>query len=553
MSPNPRMVGPRRVWAPKGGGPKISRCFFLLPPQVSFFLLTLGGRFVEFWCCFWSAGALKCARLEFSGCRPVWRKNISHQCFLDRIPLLEDVQASWVIGPLCSCSSQLHDTSGGTWRNAGFQWEERWSVVAVSVPDHADLTNPGRRHPTHSHFAHGARRVGFPERNTSSTSCVLVQLGWLFAHGASKAPNGASNIGGTVERESWDTLSLGSAGGKTWAGSCRVRITVVAGHCLWSPSRQERTRRPRARDGEARVATRGRFSGGRTGQRSHVQQSIRPGEGPHQVTRRSRGVSSLHSNANLQGNDHPFPLVSCSLASQTSSAASPRGSCMPMWPSPRLFWPPSCCMSSCWGAEPSGFLVGEHSRPHLQRGWGTREDKRICPRFGCSGCQCRWWPQAGGGGWRTAIVRRLAIGSRHHLGVCIAWRRQTSERSRRDGWGGPSGSQEGQGTKVPWVRRRELDWSFLLWKLGAGSRKRRMGSWQGWPRLGHGAKHHSCRGVLSRHGECDGLGCSGARLQKLWLHPFWRCKDALALMGLLQRSMRWKGTSVMPALPRRQV
>ena len=48
------------------------------------------------------------------------------------------------------------------------------------------------------------------------------------------------------------------------------------------------------------------------------------------------------------------------------------------------------------------------------------------------------------------------------------------------------------------------------------------------------------QGVLSRHGECDGVGCSGARLQKLWLHPFWRCKDALALMVLL-RGMRWKG------------
>ena len=59
------------------------------------------------------------------------------------------------------------------------------------------------------------------------------------------------------------------------------------------------------------------FSGGRTGQRSHVQQSIRPGEGAHQVTRRSRGRSSHHSNANLQGNDHPFPLVSSSLASQS--------------------------------------------------------------------------------------------------------------------------------------------------------------------------------------------------------------------------------------------
>ena len=46
-------------------------------------------------------------------------KNIGHQCFLDRILLLEDVQVSWLL--LVHCASQLHDASGGTWRNAGFQ------------------------------------------------------------------------------------------------------------------------------------------------------------------------------------------------------------------------------------------------------------------------------------------------------------------------------------------------------------------------------------------------------------------------------------------------
>ena len=39
-------------WGPKGGGPKISRFFPPLPPQFSFFLLSLGGPFVEFWWCF---------------------------------------------------------------------------------------------------------------------------------------------------------------------------------------------------------------------------------------------------------------------------------------------------------------------------------------------------------------------------------------------------------------------------------------------------------------------------------------------------------------------
>ena len=43
--------------------------FFPLPPHCSFFLPSLGGPFVEFWWCFLKASTLKCARLEFSGCR----------------------------------------------------------------------------------------------------------------------------------------------------------------------------------------------------------------------------------------------------------------------------------------------------------------------------------------------------------------------------------------------------------------------------------------------------------------------------------------------------
>ena len=70
----PEGVGPRRVWgpprvgSPNGGGPKISRFFSLsrhsllfFPSLVSLFRGIFGGV--------WSAGALKCARLEFSGCR----------------------------------------------------------------------------------------------------------------------------------------------------------------------------------------------------------------------------------------------------------------------------------------------------------------------------------------------------------------------------------------------------------------------------------------------------------------------------------------------------
>ena len=48
------MVGPWKVGlkGPKGGGPEISRFFFSLPPEISFFLLSLVGLLVEFWWCF---------------------------------------------------------------------------------------------------------------------------------------------------------------------------------------------------------------------------------------------------------------------------------------------------------------------------------------------------------------------------------------------------------------------------------------------------------------------------------------------------------------------
>ena len=72
-SPNLEKVGPRRV-----GGPKISRFFFPLPPQFSFFLsLWVSSRvffplsrglLVEFWWCFGRSGLQMCL-FSPSGCR----------------------------------------------------------------------------------------------------------------------------------------------------------------------------------------------------------------------------------------------------------------------------------------------------------------------------------------------------------------------------------------------------------------------------------------------------------------------------------------------------
>ena len=122
--------------------------------------------------------------------------------------------------------------------------------------------------------------------------------------------------------------------------------------------------------------------------------------------------------------------VSSSLVSQTSSAAS-RGSCIPS----------SCCTSS-WGAEPSGFLAGERCHPHL---------RIACRRTHLSEI------------WMSRI---LAMAVDTTL-VCAL---DGDGRPWRGGWGGLSGRVP----KFVGRCRREFDLSFLMWKLGAGSRRRQM-------------------------------------------------------------------------------
>ena len=95
-----RRVGAPKGGAPKGGGPKISRFFFPSPAAkfVLFFhillvvSLTFGGV--------WSAGALKCARLEFSGCRvKPWRpRNKSGQKNQKHGKTIFLKQPSWKFG-----------------------------------------------------------------------------------------------------------------------------------------------------------------------------------------------------------------------------------------------------------------------------------------------------------------------------------------------------------------------------------------------------------------------------------------------------------------------
>ncbi len=63
----PEGLGPEG-WGPEGWGPKISRFFFPSPPSFSLFFVSLWVSSRGFLVGFWKRGAVKCARLEFSGC-----------------------------------------------------------------------------------------------------------------------------------------------------------------------------------------------------------------------------------------------------------------------------------------------------------------------------------------------------------------------------------------------------------------------------------------------------------------------------------------------------
>ena len=66
-------ASPLDTSSPSAGPPKISLFFFSLPPEVSFFLPSLGGLLVEFWWCLKRQDPQMCT-LGLSGCRVKTRR-----------------------------------------------------------------------------------------------------------------------------------------------------------------------------------------------------------------------------------------------------------------------------------------------------------------------------------------------------------------------------------------------------------------------------------------------------------------------------------------------
>ena len=90
--PNLERVEPRKGGAPKGGRPKISRFFFPFPATVFALFVSLWGSSRGILVVFGSAGAVKCARLEFSGCRVKPRRPQSRGGFTPTARSLETAE-----------------------------------------------------------------------------------------------------------------------------------------------------------------------------------------------------------------------------------------------------------------------------------------------------------------------------------------------------------------------------------------------------------------------------------------------------------------------------
>ena len=170
----------------------------------------------------------------------------------------------------------------------------------------------------------------------------------------------------------------------------------------------------------------GRCGGGRAGQSSHVHQSVRPGEGTRHVTRWS------------------FAFVSGSLASQTSSAASPRGSCMPLWPS-RGHHRAACPRAGVWSRR--GIAVESAAARICREAGGRVRTNAFVEDLDVPGANL------GDGRRLEVVVDGLPLFGGVQLAVdttlvCALHGDGRPRRGAAEG-GGPSGSLEGNGTKVP--------------------------------------------------------------------------------------------------------
>ena len=202
-SPRPSSAGPPFPWTAQNFA-----LFFSLSHRISFFLLSLEVFSLNFGGVL-KAGALKCARLEFSGCRVKPRRPRSRRGFTRRAHLrvdrLEGVQE---IG---GCIRELHDMTVELDRQ-GFVGRPAWVELELGArPPPANVIEPGEWAHGWQYFASSVSEHHFRESIVLRQSCPSHQ-----AHLRSHSVGGSSNVlhgcptrpEFTVEPELFRTLIL---------------------------------------------------------------------------------------------------------------------------------------------------------------------------------------------------------------------------------------------------------------------------------------------------------------------------------------------------------
>ena len=303
--------------------------------------------------------------------------------FLDRIPLLQDVQASWLLLVHCAAARVNYMTRvvepGATQEFSTRNDAALWNCLCqiMQIPTQLD------------DHAHEARWIGISEaagwaswadclpmiqqRHPRIVALFVAQLSGqphtTFFRAASEAPIHLARAGFVAP--TWDALALDAR------PPPREPENVEPGGVRrgWQHSAASKVEKC-ARDEWFMRAT------------DQVRALVRSQGGP------GAGAALTHR----AGNHDPVAPVSGHPPPQTPPTTPLHGPCLPMWPSLRRFWPPSRSMCPYWGAWTPRFRIGECRCKNLQRGRGPSVHQHIRPGLGHSHSNVGGQPPIGGRG-----------------------------------------------------------------------------------------------------------------------------------------------------------
>ena len=277
-------------------------------------------------------------------------KSISHQRFLDRIPLMEDVQASWLLLVHCAAALAnymtrvLEPASSLEFceRNDLALWHCLCNIMQISPSQAQDI----RQTATMPMILCGlGLRSAFRVRQAATWSSWADCLPMVHQRHPSVAANFVVQLRGGAQgpffRAAAEAVQYLEASGfeaPTWK--------VLALGVRPVPREPE--------DLEPGVVRRGWQHAAASAVELHAREEL--------FSRVSHQVKALARSPGRPGAGAPFTATpSCPettipshlfrvlLLRRLRQPLPFTGRALPMWPSPRRFWPPSCCMCSCWG------------------------------------------------------------------------------------------------------------------------------------------------------------------------------------------------------------